>query len=168
MCWQINKIDYEKNPEKYHKIAEEDITVYKFGNEIGNEFSPAYQVDFCYKANVTNKYEELFIDIYKMDCYINKGYHSYSGDCSIIFYNLNKNAITPFFGVYPKNDNTKVENVYIGNILGIFTIPKGIEYYENEHGEIASSQLIWTGKVIDYGKAIEQPTKLKDYVLGNK
>ena len=31
MCWTIDKELFKNNPENYHKVAEKDIIVYKFG-----------------------------------------------------------------------------------------------------------------------------------------
>ena len=57
MCWQIKRCKFDKNPDKYHKIAEKDIIVYKFGNvsKEDNCFHPYFKKCFSYKSNVLNE-----------------------------------------------------------------------------------------------------------------
>lgn len=146
MCWRIDKKTFKKNPEKYHKIAEEDIVVYKFGLKIDGKFFPSYYPEFGYEPNSIN--EKVSLKLIKKGgrvClgtyydYIDEGYHSYSRECGIInsFYDI---------GVYSKNDSEKNLDFYWCEGIGKFIIPKGSEYYENEDGEIVSSNIIWTGE----------------------
>ena len=160
MCWRIDKKTFKKNPEKYHKIAEEDIVVYKFGWESDGNFFPCYYLEFGYEPNSINEKVSLkLIDKGERVCigtyynYIDEGYHSYSGECGIInsFYDI---------GVYSKNDNEKQFDFYQCDTIGKFIIPKGTEYYENEDGEIVSSNIIWTGK-IKYITDIKTSTEIK-------
>ena len=154
MCWEINKKKFNKKPEKYRKVAKKDIEVYKIGFEEDNGFSPYYRQDFIYKANSLNDEISLHMDSRHDECYcIDEGYHSYSGECGIInsFYDI---------GVYSKNDNEKQFDFYQCDTIGKFIIPKGTEYYENEDGEIVSSNIIWTGK-IKYITDIKTSTEIK-------
>lgn len=131
MCWEINKKKFDNNPEKYHKIAEEDITVYKFGDvyqDDGN-FHPCVHDAFKYRPNVLNKEIKLNLETYEnisfviFEYYIDEGYHSYS---------------------YCK------EGLHLlSHHNGKFIIPKGSEYYQNEYGEIVSSNIMWTGEYED-------------------
>ena len=47
MCWFINKTEFEDNPNQYHKVAEEDIFVYKIGDVINGKFFPYFKCDFA-------------------------------------------------------------------------------------------------------------------------
>lgn len=182
MCWTIDKNEFDKNPKSYHKIADEDIFVYKYGNvfEDDNCFHSCFKKCFSYKPNVLNEKIKLNLeedeDIYLQYAYynINEGYHSYSGECKYFYEiwprgkifcveTINKEKPTSFIGDY--FDKT--------NIIGEFIIPKGTEFYENEFGDIVSTQLVWTGKIkhlIDI--KLEEYTKVKfkdiDYVLENR
>ena len=147
MCWRINKIRYKKHPEMYHKFAFTDMTVYKIGlRPLGySQFFIPYFRGYLYEAKkmshkIKLKKEEDFSSFF-----IDEGYHCYSEDCfyhynnhTIMIYN-NINSFKSFVTKYINNNN---------NDVGIFIIPKGSEYYENEDGEIVSSQLVWTGKSI--------------------
>ena len=165
MCWKIDKNEFVKFPKSYHKIADEDIFVYKYGkiSEDDNCFHPYVKKCFSYKPNVLNEKIKINLeedeDMYLHYVYynINEGYRSYSGEC--------KN-----FYERPRGKNFCIETI---NIIGEFIIPKGTEYYENEYGDIVSTQLVWTGKfkhLIDI--KLEEYTKVKfkdiDYVLENK
>ena len=159
MCWRIEKKLFNKNPEKYHKIAEEDITVYKFGCKIDGKFFPSYYPEFGYEPNSIN--DKVSLKVIKKRIvylgthydYIDEGYHSYSGECGIInsFYDI---------GVYSKNDNEKNLDYYWGEDIGVFIIPKGTEYYENEDGEIVSSNIIWIDQ-FKYLTDIKASTEIK-------
>lgn len=145
MCWSINKIEFESNPEKYHKIAEEDITVYKFGHILDGKFIPYFKCDFTYTVNSLNEevklileeYDEIFFDSLGLRL-INEGYHSYVNE-EKAFYEL-KILIDSYYSNYGKT------SCVVNYSISKFIIPKGSEYYENEDGEIVSSQLMWTGE----------------------
>lgn len=138
MCWKITKKDFDKNPESYHKIADEDIFVYKIGEEKGGKFFPFYMSHFAYYANSLNEEIKLFckISLSEDGTYekiINKGYHSYSGR-DMVFVSINSDVfLSTIFYQFKTLSICK------------FIIPKGTEYYENDKGEIVSSQLIWIG-----------------------
>ena len=168
MCWSINKIECESNPEKYHKIAEEDITVYKFGVQNSNIFLSIYQTNFWYEPNKSNKLIKL--EWLEFNQVIREGYHSYSGECKID--NINIVHDPNVFKIYSKDkkNNKYVINAYVHEKIGVFIIPKGTEYYENEKGEIVSSTIIWTGNcnINEDLREEFQEIKIKDYVLESK
>lgn len=160
MCWKIDSKKSGKNPDDYHKIAKENIAVFKFGwaNKIDNVFQPYFMIDAEYKPNVRNEEIELKYNNFKKTdlYYIGKGYHSYSGDC-----------IYAHQCVYPKDyvNGFCLEQYCNANFLGIFKIPKGTEYYENEDGEIVSSNIIWIGAYYDIELVNEEYIRIKDYAL---
>ena len=169
MCWSIKKIDYESNPEKYHKIADKNITVYKFGHGICNEFHPAFQISFGYEPNVLKEENKLvftenslFTGISDTWYEIGKGYHSYSEDCSIGLFN-SLDAYTLTFSVLTKGEKIGIRQ-YANVVIGRFIIPKGTEYYENEDGEIVSSNIMWTGEYYATTN-IKEECKFKDIEL---
>lgn len=150
MCWKIN---FGENPEKYHKVAEEDIIVFKFGffNKEKSFFNPYFMLDTVYIPNVRSKEIELTIKQNRLFLYlyIEEGYHSYSGDCKYFNKKVYDNVkINKYNKAY--YDNRYIETFHLpASHLGEFIIPKGTEYYEKENGEIVSSQLIWTGRYQD-------------------
>lgn len=174
MCWYISENSFIKNPEKYHKIAVKDIVVYKFGNVKEKVFSSSFFSLFPYKPDVINEHEELsYIKMGKgkyRERMINKGYHSYSGECKID--NINIVHDPNVFKIYSKDkkNNKYVINAYVHEKIGVFIIPKGTEYYENEKGEIVSSTIIWTGNcnINEDLREEFQEIKIKDYVLESK
>lgn len=190
MCWKITKKDFDKNPERYHKIAKKDIFVYKIGYEADNGFSPYYYKGFSYKANIPNKNIKLHMEsnqLYQSYAFIDEGYHSYLGECFVELFNKDAQFVGGFsLGSVLKKPKVKKKNIFYFDdtyfihehiddsfIIGKFIIPKGTEYYINERNEIVSSQLVWTGKfkhLIDI--KLEEYTKVKfkdiDYVLDNR
>lgn len=154
MCWRIS---FNKNPDDYRKIADKDITVYKIGYMTAEcNFSGPLYKNFIYKPNVLNVGVKLSVedkqilsfDKIHYEYQINEGYHSYSEEKA--FYQL-RILIECYDSI-----NTCGANYSIGT----FIIPKGTEYYENEVGEIASSQLVWTGEYyliskMEIGKTIQ-------------
>lgn len=136
MCWRIDKLEFESNPENYHKIAEEDITVYKIGHMFDGKFIPYFKSDFAYTVNSLN--EEVKLKSRRGDyfVFIDEGYHSYESEDEAL---KELNDIIPFDAVFDDDAN-------LYNKIEAFIIPKGSEYYENNYGEIVSSQLIWVGK----------------------
>ena len=152
MCWSINKIEFESNPTCYHKIAEEDITVYKFGHILDGKFIPYFKCDFTYTVNSLN--EEVKMKSRRGDyfVFIDEGYHSYESEDKAL---KGLNDIILFDDVFDDDAN-------LYNKIEAFIIPKGSEYYENNYGEIVSSQLIWTGESIPFIKLLNK------YVLENR
>lgn len=158
MCWEIKRCKFDKNPEKYHKIAKKDIFVYKIGYEEDNGFSPYFRDEFIYKPNIFNDEIKLHMKIWCFETFgINEGYHSYSGECFIeqyckyddfvgIYSHRNGKVITYDCTKYDiEEKNIKIKMASIGK----FIIPKGSEYYKNGDGEIVSSKLIYSGENIN-------------------
>lgn len=190
MCWEINKKEFYNKPEKYHKMAEEDIIVYKIGCCTDNEFIPYYYKGFSYRANIPNKDIKLHMEsnqLYKSYAFIDEGYHSYLGECFLELFNKDAQFVGVFsLGSVLKKPKVKKKNIlYLDNtyfihehiddsfIIGKFIIPKGTEYYINERNEIVSSQLVWTGEAkhvsdIKLGNFIKLKLKDIDYVLENR
>ena len=55
------------------------------------------------------------------------------------------------FYVYNKGKATIRIGKYVDvTTIAKFIIPKGTEYYENEEGEIVSSQIMWTGQYVQH------------------
>ena len=126
------------------RIARRDITVYKLGRILKNEFISLYQ-DHTYEIKSIN--EEITLIPRKHPafyplCMIREGYHSYK-DIVMPYSDLHSCCRTIYLG--------KIElHHYPYNIyhLATFIIPKGSIYYENIYGEIVSSNIIYTGKYI--------------------
>ena len=159
MCWSVEK---DKNPEVYHKTAQEDIEVYKFGNVCNdNCFHPYFYENLGYKKDTLNNEIKLeIIDGIVVDRFyknpsenflIIEGYHSYSGEC---FYDCRLHMLD--------------ERYLFASHIGTFIIPKGSEYYENEDGEIVSSNIFWNGEYCKSIQVKKDMIKLKDYVLDCK
>lgn len=55
MCWEVNKIEFNDNPEKYHKIADKDIIVYKIGDVRCDKFFTACQIFHYNIKSITKK-----------------------------------------------------------------------------------------------------------------
>lgn len=136
MCWVIGKNTYLNNPDKYRKVAKEDIEVYKFGKVKDESFHPFYLSEFTYAAHTLNDEVELILiessEYYKNKKFIREGYHSYSSRDKAID-RINKERF-----LFETTSQ-------VGISIGKFIIPKGTEYYEHKDGSIVSSQLIWTG-----------------------
>lgn len=102
---------------------------------------------------------------------IEEGYHSYSKKCKIYYGKYNSDKISIYNKEEIKIENYFSEGIYfIYEIIGKFIIPKGSEYYENENGEIVSSQLVWTGESYLLNKLeCDKMIKFKDldYALKN-
>ena len=135
MCW-IGKCDI--------KIAKRDFYVYNLGSVSDKGFKSLYQ-DFIYEPKEINKKVELNpIPFYKDKSFyvIYEGYHSYK-DIVMPYSDLRSYCRTIYLGKiklshYPYN-------IYH---LATFIVPKGAKYYENEFGEIVSSEIIYTGKYL--------------------
>lgn len=148
MCWNSICIDNDriKTMPKVHCLSTtKDIVVYKIGYLSDNNFIPYYYIEYYYKPNSLNY--EIKLNICDFNN-IEEGYHSYSEDC----YKLKGNNVIE---VYPADDGFELpvieryydyRNPYNKFIIGKFIIPKSNEYYENEHGEIVSSNIFWTGE----------------------
>lgn len=113
-------------------IANKDIKVYKLCKLCGNK------VLSIVKLYTYIPYEkQLTINLKLLNChnyyYIENGHHSYK---HITFIDGTHIIIV--------NDH-KCDTIIDNAIIGEFIIPKGSTYYENNSGEIVSSNIIFTG-----------------------
>ena len=133
------------------KIAERDIVVYKLGYviEATKEFRSLYQ-NYTYYPKGLNKAVTLVPVIFTTEVsklqpsetgIIYEGYHSYKS-MSLPFNGLGASSRVILLGTIIKE---RISNSYY---IATFIIPKGSEYYENDRGEIVSSNIIYTGKYI--------------------
>ena len=77
-------------------------------------------------------------------CVIQEGYHSYKW---IAIDNTNPHERCLYLGNY--NFALKENlSLYKHCCIATFMVPKGAKYYENEFGEIVSSEIIYTGKYL--------------------
>lgn len=149
MCW-VGKCDV--------KIAERDFYVYKLGCVSDKGFNSLYQ-DFLYIPRVLNEKVEMspiiphYYSIYKLlkEQYgiIYEGYHSYR-DIAMPYSDLSLHSRTIYLGKIA--ENIRLHNIYS---IAAFIVPKGSEYYENDNGEIVSSDIIYTGKYVKIGNSEE-------------
>lgn len=135
------------------KIAERDFYVYKLGRVSDRGFISLYQ-NFIYVPRVLNekiKMRPIIIDysIHKLleEQYgiIYEGYHSYK-DITMPYSDLGSWSRTIYLGRIA--ENVRLYNIYS---IATFIIPKGSKYYENDDGEIVSSDIIYTGKYVEIG-----------------
>ena len=126
------------------RIARRDITVYKLGRILKNEFISLYQ-DYTYEIKSIN--EEITLIPRKHPafyplCMIREGYHSYIS-ISMPYSKLGLFSRKVYLG---KNLGTLLLcNPYY---IATFIIPRGSKYFENTYGEIVSSNIIYTGKYL--------------------
>lgn len=148
MCW-IGKCDV--------KIAERDFYVYKLGYISNKNFRSLYQ-KFIYKPKEINKKVSLdpaCIDFTisksreEIPCVIYEGYHSYK-DITMPYSDLGVYYRLIYLGKLA--ENIRVFNIYC---IATFIIPKGSKYYENDNGEIVSSDIVYTGKYVEIGNSEE-------------
>ena len=138
MCWI--------GTEAIQKIAEKDFYVYKIGRVVWNGIFVSYIKNFVYNPKCSNKIIPLTVQIpCRGTCVIQEGYHSYKW---IAFDDTNPRERCLYLGNY---DNALKENLSLYGgycCIGTFIIPKDTEYFENEHGHIVSSDIIYTGKYL--------------------
>lgn len=148
MCW-IGKCDV--------KIAERDFYVYKLGHISYKNFRSLYQ-KFIYKPKEINK--KISLDPVCIDfaisksreetpCVIYEGYHSYK-DITMPYSDLH-----PFYRIIYLGKLAKYIKIFNIYCIATFIIPKGSKYYENDNGEIVSSDIIYTGKYVKIGNSEE-------------
>lgn len=133
------------------RIAERDIVVYKMGNISGNIFISLYK-NYIYKKGKINKDIVLVPDIrYEVNGVfriedplyaIYRGYHSFIS-ISMSYSDLGLYSRTIYLGKRPYT--LWLENYCY---IATFIIPKGSNYFENDRGEIVSSNIIYTGKYV--------------------
>lgn len=143
MCW------VGKGPVK---IAEKDIVVYKLGYVLENSelFNSLYH-GYNYHPKGLNRTVTLApivgsITLPHLSQFdvgiIYSGYHSYRS-ISLSFMGLGSSSRIIFLGNII--DRISLYNDYY---VATFIIPKGTEYYENNQGEIVSSNIVYTGKYV--------------------
>ena len=133
MCWIIDRELFKNNPENYHKVAEKDIIVYKFGKVREGNFIPFYRNNYTYISKCNNIRVELKLHYNVSINLIYFGYHSYLEKDYVINKIIDLQKTKFLYSIYPF-------------IVGKFIIPKGTEYYINADKEIVSSSIIWTGE----------------------
>ena len=133
------------------RIARRDIAVYKMGSISENIFISLYQ-NYIYEIGKINKDIVLIPDmryninrVLKIEdhlCTIYRGYHSYTS-ISMSYSDLGLYSRTIYLGKLPRT--LWLKNYYY---IATFIIPEGSNYFENDRGEIVSSNIIYTGKYI--------------------
>lgn len=133
------------------KIARRDIVVYKIGDIYKNIFTSLYQ-NYVYEIGKINKDVVLVPDmrynvngVFRIEdplCAIYRGYHSYTS-ISMPYSGLSLYSRTIYLGKRPHS--MWLRNYYY---LATFIIPEGSNYFENDEGEIVSSNIIYTGKYV--------------------
>lgn len=132
MCW----ITYK---EVKCETAKEDIRIFKvcLSSKSPEVLISAYR-EFEYILNkIYSAEEELMLTTYGKDTYygeINKGFHSYSPNCTII-----KEAVISIW-----NNEQFLDSYDSNNIIVYGYIPKGAHYYINEGGEYVSDKICLT------------------------
>ena len=133
------------------RIARRDIAVYKMGSISENIFISLYQ-NYIYEIGKLNKDIVLVPDmrydingVFRIEdplCSIYRGYHSYTS-VSMSYSDLGLCSRTIYLGKLPHT--LWLKNYYY---IATFIIPEGSNYFENDRGEIVSSNIIYTGKYI--------------------
>ncbi len=170
MSWIINKIEYEKNHDKYHKVAAEDKIVYNFGYVDKNIFHPYYYSMISYEPNKIQRNKKLILSEPKNGVQlIEKGYDSFCGNIFCVINDFYWNFRTVIEGEVTSNKKTLLffswgeENISRYQVrICKFIIPKGTEYYENEDGEIISAKIMWSGESMSL--KCSKRKKIKDYM----
>lgn len=134
--------------------AKRDIVVYKIGNEANkNAFVPYFIGSFKYLTGIKCQTSPEFGSNLMIE-----GYHGY---INIVI----TSSSIPVSAVIQKNTKDKpVISIYPSNYeplyLGKFIVPKGAIYCINEHNEIISSEMIYTGQYSSVWKVLD--TNLKE------
>ena len=133
------------------RIAIRNIVVYKMGSIYENIFISLYQ-NYIYEIGKLNKDIVLVPDmrydingVFRIEdplCSIYRGYHSYTS-VSMSYSDLGLCSRTIYLGKLPHS--LVLKNYYY---IATFIIPEGSNYFENDRGEIVSSNIIYTGKYI--------------------
>ena len=145
MCW----IEALRNVK--YQIADKDIEVYKIVTYANKQSCVSIVKSFNYTANMLYKIPTLECNEIARrygTIKIEKAYHSYTGVqfiCDSAFHTVN--------GVY------RCKRIILGNrrmfihfendnYIATFIIPKGAGYTINRCGEIASNQIMYTGRYL--------------------
>ena len=133
------------------RIARRNIVAYKMGNISENIFISLYQ-NYIYEIEKINKDIVLVPEmrynvngVFRIEdplCEIYRGYHSYTS-ISMSYSDLGLYSRTIYLGKLPYT-LWLINYCYIAT----FIIPKGSNYFENDRGEIVSSNIIYTGKYV--------------------
>ena len=133
------------------RIARRNIVVYKMGSISENIFISLYQ-NYIYEIGKLNKDIVLIPNmryningVFRIEdplCTIYRGYHSYTS-ISMSYSDLGLYSRTIYLGKLPHT--LWLKNYYY---IATFIIPEGSNYFENDRGEIVSSNIIYTGKYI--------------------
>lgn len=137
MCWVGGKA--------IEQIAKRDFYVYKIGRVPLDSIFVSHFKNFDYISKNRNRNIPLIVQCPYRNIYVvQQGYHSYKW---IAFDDTNPHERCLYLGNY---DNALKENLalYEYCCIGTFIIPKGSKYFENEHGRIVSSDIIYTGKYL--------------------
>ena len=137
MCWIGRK--------NTNQVAKRDFYVYKIGRVPWDNIFVSHCKNFDYVSKNRNRKIPLIVQYPYRNIYmIQQGYHSYKW---IAFDDTNPRERCLYLGNY---DNALKENLslYGHCYIGTFIIPKDTEYFENEHGHIVSSDIIYTGKYL--------------------
>lgn len=131
MCWINTKAEKQ--------IAEKDIKVFKLGETHEDLFCSMY-IGFKYQLNqlYTSCIDIEFQD-YSGSFVGSQGFHSY--DPSIVHLEIREDVISRW-AVYAGQRMLDFDTGDANYVKAECIIPKGAEYYENEHGEIVSNQII--------------------------
>ena len=133
------------------KIARRDIVVYKIGSISENKFVSLYQ-NYVYEIRKLNKDIVLVPNrLYNVNGVfriedplyaIYGGYHSYTS-ISMPYSDLGTYSRTIYVGKL-------AHTMWLKNYcyIATFIIPEGSNYFENDRGEIISSNIIYTGKYV--------------------
>ena len=163
MCWKTSKRPYKQ-------VAHENIEVIKFiGKNLDEELITPYQ-----KMPITlNKAcGEVSLEDEAKSITKHYGYHTYNPHsihfCIIsgwMFIRTNKQAFD--LDYWYQQPSSVMKEMYLAKCV----IPKGSTYYENEFGEILSSNLIITNKMAVVNTIIEKTkscSKLRWYHICRK
>lgn len=142
MCWIGRK------EEAIRLEAEKDIEVFKIIYETEKKKYISYYWGFEYKRDMIEK-QELRTSNINDSILAHSGFHSYK---SLDMLNVTNNTQGINVCVRSINGSGTIDNVssIYGKdklIIAKFIIPKGSEYYKNQHGEIVSNQIIFKEEV---------------------
>lgn len=145
MCW------IGKKEEAIRLEAKKDIEVFKIIYKTEKKKYISYYWGFEYKKNMIEKQDLRISNNFSDSILIHSGFHSYKSlDMLNVINNRGINVcVRPINGFGRTIDN--VSSIYGKDklIIAKFIIPKGSEYYENQHGEIVSNQIIFKEEVND-------------------
>ena len=144
MCWR-SRIKPVIN------VANKDIEVYKilFSSD-GNDVGISLITKYTYLKEEVNKMKNgnsLPVSFDIDETYnIDEGFHSYDGKCKFLFgKNFFEQEIFCLYDIACTEKTIykeKLITVPKSCVIGLFIIPSGSHYYENEDGEIVSDSII--------------------------